>query len=121
MSTRHVDSENVCGTMGFEHRRRSWRRKKSDKNPGRPVASIGTTDRPEVSPWGRDFSTDLLRRPPYGRRLHVGGRDYDEPVAPPSVDVSDPPRRLFILDGHSLAYRAFFALPSSLATTTGQV
>jgi DNA polymerase-1 len=34
---------------------------------------------------------------------------------------SDPPRRLFILDGHSLAYRAFFALPSTLATTTGQV
>ncbi len=33
----------------------------------------------------------------------------------------DPPRRLLILDGHSLAYRAFFALPSSLATTTGQV
>ena len=34
---------------------------------------------------------------------------------------TDPPRRLFLLDGHSLSYRAFFALPSSLATTTGQV
>jgi DNA polymerase I len=43
-------------------------------------------------------------------------------VTPPSTDVaSDQPRRLFILDGHSLAYRAFFALPSTLATTTGQV
>jgi DNA polymerase-1 len=43
-------------------------------------------------------------------------------VAPPSTDrQSDRPRRLFILDGHSLAYRAFFALPSTLATTTGQV
>ena len=43
-------------------------------------------------------------------------------VAPPSSDTaSDPPLRLFILDGHSLAYRAFFALPSTLATTTGQV
>ena len=43
-------------------------------------------------------------------------------MAPPSSDAaSDPPRRLFILDGHSLAYRAFFALPSTLATTTGQV
>jgi DNA polymerase-1 len=30
-------------------------------------------------------------------------------------------RRLFLLDGHSLAYRAFFALPASLATSTGQV
>jgi DNA polymerase-1 len=31
------------------------------------------------------------------------------------------PRRLFLLDGHSLSYRAYFALPTSLATTTGQV
>jgi len=31
------------------------------------------------------------------------------------------PKRIFLLDGHSLAYRAFFALPTSLATTTGQV
>jgi DNA polymerase-1 len=30
-------------------------------------------------------------------------------------------RRLFLLDGHSLAYRAFFALPASLATSTGQI
>ena len=45
-------------------------------------------------------------------------------VVPPATDASDAsdaPRRLFILDGHSLAYRAFFALPSTLATTTGQV
>ncbi len=32
-----------------------------------------------------------------------------------------PAKRLFLLDGHSLAYRAFFALPTSLATTTGQI
>jgi DNA polymerase-1 len=31
------------------------------------------------------------------------------------------PKRLFLLDGHSLSYRAFFALPTTLATTTGQV
>jgi DNA polymerase I len=42
-------------------------------------------------------------------------------VAPPSDPTDGQPRRLFILDGHSLAYRAFFALPSTLATTTGQV
>jgi DNA polymerase-1 len=35
--------------------------------------------------------------------------------------TSGPPRRLFLLDGHSLAYRAFFALPPTLATSTGQV
>ena len=32
-----------------------------------------------------------------------------------------PPRRLFLLDGHSLAYRAFFALPATLATSSGTV
>jgi DNA polymerase-1 len=31
------------------------------------------------------------------------------------------PKRIFLLDGHSLAYRAFFALPPSLATTSGQI
>ncbi|HEY7659665.1 MAG TPA: DNA polymerase I [Actinomycetota bacterium] len=35
--------------------------------------------------------------------------------------AADPPKRLFLLDGHSLSYRAFFALPTSLATTSGQV
>ncbi|MGZ8629685.1 MAG: DNA polymerase I [Actinomycetota bacterium] len=34
---------------------------------------------------------------------------------------SDTPRRLFLLDGHSLAYRAFFALPPTLATSSGTV
>ena len=32
-----------------------------------------------------------------------------------------PPGRLLLLDGHSLAYRAFFALPvENFSTTTGQ-
>ncbi len=31
------------------------------------------------------------------------------------------PKKLALLDGHSLAYRAFFALPSDLATPSGQV
>jgi DNA polymerase-1 len=31
------------------------------------------------------------------------------------------PKRIFLLDGHSLAYRAFFALPPDLATSSGQV
>jgi DNA polymerase-1 len=38
-----------------------------------------------------------------------------------ATDTDDPPRRLFLLDGHSLSYRAYFALPTSLATTSGQV
>ena len=35
--------------------------------------------------------------------------------------VEDAQRRLFLLDGHSLAYRAFFALPPTLATSSGTV
>jgi DNA polymerase-1 len=31
------------------------------------------------------------------------------------------PKRIFLLDGHSLSYRAFFALPPSLATSSGQI
>ncbi|MGY2064017.1 DNA polymerase I [Blastococcus sp. SYSU DS0619] len=45
------------------------------------------------------------------------------PSAPPSADpTSTAPRpRLLLLDGHSLAYRAFFALPvENFSTTTGQ-
>ncbi|MBT8213734.1 MAG: hypothetical protein KJP12_00815, partial [Acidimicrobiia bacterium] len=30
-------------------------------------------------------------------------------------------RTLALLDGHSLAYRAFYALPSDMATPAGQV
>src|ERR671914_1088408 len=30
-------------------------------------------------------------------------------------------KRIFLLDGHSLSYRAFFALPTSLTTSSGQV
>jgi DNA polymerase-1 len=35
--------------------------------------------------------------------------------------VATPTKRIFLLDGHSLSYRAYFALPTSLATTSGQV
>jgi DNA polymerase-1 len=42
-------------------------------------------------------------------------------IAVVTTGTDDVPKRLFLLDGHSLAYRAYFALPPSLATTTGQV
>jgi DNA polymerase-1 len=42
-------------------------------------------------------------------------------MAPSSGSGDGAPKRLFLLDGHSLAYRAFFALPPTLATKTGQV
>ena len=38
-----------------------------------------------------------------------------------AIADGDAPTRLYLLDGHSLAYRAYFALPTSLATSTGQV
>jgi DNA polymerase-1 len=38
-----------------------------------------------------------------------------------TADDAERPRRIFLLDGHSLAYRAFFALPPTLATTSGQI
>ena len=44
-------------------------------------------------------------------------------MADPSTATPDPPApaRLLLLDGHSLAYRAFFALPvENFSTTTGQ-
>ena len=38
-----------------------------------------------------------------------------------STPPHDGRERIFLLDGHSLAYRAYFALPATLATSTGQV
>jgi DNA polymerase-1 len=38
-----------------------------------------------------------------------------------TADEVERPRRIFLLDGHSLSFRAFFALPASLATTSGQI
>src|SRR6204780_4312417 len=37
----------------------------------------------------------------------------------PFGDVSADGRRLFLIDGPSLVYRAFYALPESIATSTG--
>src|SRR5436853_6963608 len=43
------------------------------------------------------------------------------PVVPADVHGASDNQRLLLLDGHSLAYRAFFALPvENFSTTTGQ-
>ncbi|MBO0610476.1 DNA polymerase I [Myceligenerans salitolerans] len=39
----------------------------------------------------------------------------------PTGDPAGTRPRLLLVDGHSMAYRAFFALPDTLATTSGQV
>src|SRR5205085_1385948 len=44
-----------------------------------------------------------------------------EPRPSEDAQPSEGPKRLFLLDGHSLSYRAFFALPTSLVTSTGQI
>jgi len=38
-----------------------------------------------------------------------------------STNETERPKRIFLLDGHSLSYRAFFALPPELATSSGQL
>ena len=40
-------------------------------------------------------------------------------AAVPSTQQKRPGDELFLIDGNSLAYRAFFALPESIATSTG--
>jgi DNA polymerase I len=46
-----------------------------------------------------------------------GKKSNRKPAAPTSTDS----RKVVLLDGHSLAYRAFFALPETLVTSSGQV
>jgi DNA polymerase-1 len=39
----------------------------------------------------------------------------------PAMSPGSPRRKVLVLDGHSLAYRAFFALPDTLVTSSGQI
>src|ERR671925_790486 len=82
----------------------------------RPIRSTGNPME-EVGFTSRSFATERRRTRP-GK----GASDASVTIeAPVTSRVSDQPKRLFLLDGHSLSYRAFFALPTSLATTTGQI
>src|SRR5919197_5043067 len=53
--------------------------------------------------------------PPYTRSAHR--TSLDERMAQSN---GDRPRELFLIDGNSLAYRAFFALPESISTSDGR-
>ncbi len=44
-----------------------------------------------------------------------------EPVTDPGDRYAERMKKLALLDGHSLAYRAFYALPPDLATPSGQI
>src|SRR4051812_19576279 len=54
------------------------------------------------------------------RAYRAGAAASVEEVAETKVDGAVAgPQELFLIDGNSLAYRAFFALPESIATSTG--
>src|SRR5690606_6126546 len=58
----------------------------------------------------------VLHSPPVSAATTTSSKPGAEQAAPPSTG-----RRLLLLDGHSLAYRAFFALPAeNFRTGTGQ-
>jgi DNA polymerase I len=50
---------------------------------------------------------------------HTFGGSAPPPAVARVADVADQAEELFLVDGNSLAYRAFFALPESIATSTG--
>jgi DNA polymerase-1 len=69
------------------------------------------------APCQRTHWTALARPMMVSEALARVAHVSDQPVPDPSVS----PPRLLLLDGHSLAYRAFFALPvENFSTTTGQ-
>src|SRR5947209_4324644 len=62
------------------------------------------------------MATRTTRQAPSGRAAAAGPAGDGDRARP-----ADPgERRLFLIDGPSLVYRAFFALPESIATSTGE-
>ncbi|HEY2919812.1 MAG TPA: 5'-3' exonuclease H3TH domain-containing protein, partial [Candidatus Binatia bacterium] len=59
------------------------------------------------------------------RLQNMNGKITKKPVTKSNRSAATPvktdSRKVLLLDGHSLAYRAFFALPESLVTSSGQV
>lgn len=68
-----------------------------------------------IKPYYAGKSAVSTFRPPAAWRLAAA---YRRRVG---SEVMDPRPTLALIDGYSLAYRAFFALPEDLRTTTGQV
>ena len=64
-----------------------------------------------------DIGPGQRRRPAATKTVRGGGRirPYDQAVSESSQNPE-----LFLIDGNSLAYRAFFALPDSMATADGR-
>src|SRR5919204_212983 len=74
-------------------------------------------------PWGHVPGSSRMAtiRSSTSAEMTRSHRSASEALAIEGGDGSATPKRFFLLDGHSLSYRAFFALPETLATSTGQV
>jgi DNA polymerase-1 len=94
---------------------------------GRDALLGHLVDRLEVLGRSGGGRRGVRRRRCHGQSLQcgpVGTEGDDGTAAGTATDGSAQPERrprLFLLDGHSLSYRAFFALPETLATSTGQI
>jgi DNA polymerase I len=64
------------------------------------------------------WALHACRAPPSKVRCVASTQAKDAPAASAGGDRAD--RRLFLIDGPSLVYRAFYALPESIATSTGE-
>src|SRR6185312_4348184 len=79
----------------------------------RPTSGTASTrPMPPVAP----VSVTRIPSPP--SRSLTGGR-YEERGTRVHRAMASRPDELFLIDGNSLVYRAFFALPESIATSTG--
>ena len=99
----------------------SWPRS-SRPAPGSPTGWPAAATSARCWPRAARWSSAPTRTPaPPDVRPSPGPCARALGVVPARVGVTDGPARLLLLDGHSLAYRAFFALPlENFSTTTGQ-
>ena len=56
-----------------------------------------------------------------GKLQGVTAKPNHQSVKSGAAEGKKADRKILLLDGHSLAYRAFFALPDTLVTSSGQV
>ena len=80
------------------------------------VDPSGTGTDEDLGPWVEPAPTS----PPHCRRSRSKPTGGALRVAAMADSGSKPGNELFLLDGNSLPYRAFFALPESIATADGR-
>src|SRR6476661_2839729 len=94
---------------------------------GTRLAPVSETTKPALAPLSADTAADLLPATepesvpavkPAGKSSRAAGSV--SATEAPVIPITDQPR-LLVLDGHSMAFRAFFALPADkFSTATGQ-